>query len=218
MSAAEFAPRSRNAGRGRRPAQLAGLLEGFLRSEGYAVRRAEDGATALRLAQERPPDVVLLDVMMPGMSGLGRVPRPESGPGDAPVPGDARDGARRNGPPGRRAGHRSGRYVRSPCAREEFLARVRSAPARAPPARGSRAGEAALRPRNEELELKKTLAPDARPRPEDPPPRGGRKPGPARVRGDNGRSRSWALKRGPRDVRMILDSSTSRGSRRVGCP
>ena len=46
------------------------LLEGYLRSEGYRVRKAEDGPTALRLAEDLVPDVVLLDVMMPGMTGL----------------------------------------------------------------------------------------------------------------------------------------------------
>jgi DNA-binding response OmpR family regulator len=36
---------------------------------GYAVRVANDGPTALRLAAEHPPDVVFLDVAMPHMSG-----------------------------------------------------------------------------------------------------------------------------------------------------
>ena len=43
---------------------LSGLLEDFRR------RVAVDGATALRLAQSSPPDLVLLDVMMPGMDGF----------------------------------------------------------------------------------------------------------------------------------------------------
>ena len=45
------------------------LLEGYLVGEGYRVQTAPDGPTALRLAREDPPDVVLLDVMMPGMTG-----------------------------------------------------------------------------------------------------------------------------------------------------
>ena len=41
-----------------------------LKSEGYTVETAADGVRALAIARERRPDVVLLDVMLPGMSGL----------------------------------------------------------------------------------------------------------------------------------------------------
>src|SRR5207248_11494943 len=37
---------------------------------GYAVRRALDGPTALRLFAEATPDLVVLDWMLPGMDGL----------------------------------------------------------------------------------------------------------------------------------------------------
>jgi diguanylate cyclase (GGDEF)-like protein len=43
---------------------LAGLLK-----EDYTVRAAVDGATALSLVLKFPPDLILLDVMLPGMSG-----------------------------------------------------------------------------------------------------------------------------------------------------
>jgi len=46
------------------------LLEEYLLAAGYDVRLAPDGRTALALASERPPDLVLLDVMMPDLSGL----------------------------------------------------------------------------------------------------------------------------------------------------
>jgi two-component system response regulator MprA len=38
--------------------------------EGYEVEVAEDGENALRIARERMPDAVILDIMLPGMSGL----------------------------------------------------------------------------------------------------------------------------------------------------
>jgi two-component system response regulator QseB len=41
-----------------------------LRFEGYAVRVAEDGPQALEIARTEPPDLVVLDVMLPGMDGL----------------------------------------------------------------------------------------------------------------------------------------------------
>jgi CheY-like chemotaxis protein len=42
----------------------------LLGTAGHEVRTAFDGLAALDLAQERPPDVVLLDIGMPGMDGL----------------------------------------------------------------------------------------------------------------------------------------------------
>ncbi len=41
-----------------------------LRAAGYDVVEAEDGEEALRLAEERPPDLVVLDVMMPKLDGF----------------------------------------------------------------------------------------------------------------------------------------------------
>jgi signal transduction histidine kinase len=45
------------------------LLEGMFRSAGYVVDKAYGGVEALQKIDEVPPDLVLLDVMMPGMSG-----------------------------------------------------------------------------------------------------------------------------------------------------
>jgi two-component system OmpR family response regulator len=45
------------------------LVAEHLRSEGYAVRVASHGAEGLALAREAPPDVILLDLMMPVMDG-----------------------------------------------------------------------------------------------------------------------------------------------------
>src|SRR5204863_283381 len=45
-------------------------LEELLTMRGFAVETAEDGETALARTRERPPDVVLLDVMMPRMNGF----------------------------------------------------------------------------------------------------------------------------------------------------
>src|SRR4051812_18023589 len=49
---------------------LADLLRNLLRSEGYAAESAYDGATALKRVAERRPDLIILDVMLPDMSGF----------------------------------------------------------------------------------------------------------------------------------------------------
>ncbi len=46
------------------------LLGYNLRREGYSVRTAATGEEGLRLAMADPPDLVLLDLMLPGMNGL----------------------------------------------------------------------------------------------------------------------------------------------------
>jgi DNA-binding response OmpR family regulator len=45
------------------------LMAETLADEGFDVVRARDGAEALRSARETPPDIALLDVMMPGLDG-----------------------------------------------------------------------------------------------------------------------------------------------------
>ena len=51
------------------PAILRGLSDN-LRFEGYEVVTATDGETGYRLQRERKPDLILLDLMLPRMSGL----------------------------------------------------------------------------------------------------------------------------------------------------
>jgi two-component system response regulator MtrA len=49
------------------------LLEGLSRAlsgRGYTVRTAPDGPKLLSLMERESPDLVVLDIMMPGMSGL----------------------------------------------------------------------------------------------------------------------------------------------------
>ena len=41
-----------------------------LEAQGYEVRRAPNGQEALQLAYELMPDLILLDVMMPGIDGI----------------------------------------------------------------------------------------------------------------------------------------------------
>ncbi len=50
-------------------ADIRGVLRLYLESEGYCVAEADSGTRALELAREAPPDMAVLDVMMPGMNG-----------------------------------------------------------------------------------------------------------------------------------------------------
>ena len=45
------------------------LLGGILEHAGYDVRAASDGAEALRMIENDPPEMVLLDIQMPELSG-----------------------------------------------------------------------------------------------------------------------------------------------------
>src|SRR5215213_3994789 len=62
------------------------MVSALLASEGYEVRDAADGATGLARAAESTPDVVLLDLMMPGeIDGLGTLARLRETAPDTPV-------------------------------------------------------------------------------------------------------------------------------------
>ncbi len=46
------------------------VLRGYLEADGFAVSEAADGEAAVRQLHQDAPDLVLLDVMMPGIDGL----------------------------------------------------------------------------------------------------------------------------------------------------
>jgi DNA-binding response OmpR family regulator len=48
----------------------ANLVQLYLRRDGYKVLSAPDGREGLKLAQDAGPDLVVLDLMLPGMDGL----------------------------------------------------------------------------------------------------------------------------------------------------
>jgi signal transduction histidine kinase len=134
------------------------LLEGYLLAEGYQVTSAPDGPTALAMARELPPDVILLDVMMPGMTGhevcheLKRDPDTKLSQVMLVTALDST--------PDRVKGLDTGAddYLSKPVRRDEFLAKVRALLR----ARGLllelERAHSDLTARNEELQLKKTLA------------------------------------------------------------
>jgi CheY-like chemotaxis protein len=67
------------------PANLR-LLEGMLREHGYDVRSFPRGRLALAAAENRPPDLILLDINMPEMNGYEVCERLKSTPSVADIP------------------------------------------------------------------------------------------------------------------------------------
>src|SRR5438128_8875031 len=62
------------------------LLRDPLEAHGYEIAEAENGEKALELIGQRGPDVILLDVMMPGMDGFEVCRRLKQDVETAPIP------------------------------------------------------------------------------------------------------------------------------------
>jgi two-component system response regulator MprA len=100
------------------------MLDRTLSAEGYAVETAADGGAALAAVERSAPDLVVLDVGMPGVDGLAVSRRLRSKGLSVPVLLlTARDSV-----PDRVAGLDAGAddYLVKPFATEELLARVRA--------------------------------------------------------------------------------------------
>lgn len=61
------------------------MLAAILEAEGYEVAQAADGGEALMAAAASPPDVILLDMKMPGIDGKEFAHRYRAGGGKAPI-------------------------------------------------------------------------------------------------------------------------------------
>jgi two-component system cell cycle response regulator DivK len=64
------------------PAKLK-LVRVLLTTEGYEVRVASDAEEALKVLDDFEPQIILMDVQLPGMDGLELTRRPESRPAPA---------------------------------------------------------------------------------------------------------------------------------------
>lgn len=62
------------------------LLHALLGAEGYNTISAGDGTEALRLTTEHKPDLILLDIMMPGMNGFEVAHKLKSNPDTSHIP------------------------------------------------------------------------------------------------------------------------------------
>ncbi|NJC70025.1 response regulator transcription factor [Planosporangium thailandense] len=99
------------------------LLSTALRSEGWDVCGAGDGATAVRLAHTVQPDAVVLDIMLPDMDGLEVLRRLRAETPDVPVLFLTARDAVADRVTGLTAGGDD--YVTKPFSLEELVARLR---------------------------------------------------------------------------------------------
>ncbi|MCX7911586.1 MAG: response regulator transcription factor [Dehalococcoidales bacterium] len=114
-------------------AKTVDLVRMYLNRDGYRVLTADNGIDALRLARESRPDLIVLDIMLPGMNGLDicRTLRKES---DVPIimlTALATDDDRLRG-----LDLGADDYVTKPFSPRELAARVRAVLRRLPGERG----------------------------------------------------------------------------------
>jgi two-component system, OmpR family, response regulator MprA len=131
-------------------AEIADVLRRFLRQEGHEVRTAVDGEEALPAASEFVPDLVILDLGLPGLDGV-EVCRQLRAGGDVPI----LILTARTELDDRVEGLDSGAddYLMKPFERQELLARIRALLRRRPP-RGSASltvGDLVLNPDTREV-------------------------------------------------------------------
>lgn len=113
--------------------EIVSFLKRGLTYEGYTVDTASDGAEALAKIREREPDLVVLDIMMPGIDGIEVSKRLRQG-SDIPILMLTAKGTVTD----RVAGLDSGAddYLVKPFSFDELLARIRALLRRSQPAEG----------------------------------------------------------------------------------
>ena len=123
-------------------AQNLELLVAYLESLGCQVRTAPDGIAGLEKVRIDPPDLILLDVMMPRMSGFEVCSKLKSDPGTRDVPILMVTALHELGDIERGVESGTDDFISKPVSRLELLTRVRSL----------------LRVRHLQNELERTLA------------------------------------------------------------
>lgn len=65
--------------------QICTLLERVLRNENHEIVTANDGVEGLKLLRQRQPDLLVVDMYMPGMDGIEVIQQVRSEIGDLPI-------------------------------------------------------------------------------------------------------------------------------------
>src|SRR4051794_34994518 len=129
---------------------IAQVLQRLLRTEGYEVRTSGDGTVALDEAKQFLPDVVILDLGLPGIDGM-EVARELRGRDDTPILMLTARAAVESRVEGLDSG--ADDYLVKPFERQELLVRMRALLRRRPP-RGSASltvGDLTLNPDTHEV-------------------------------------------------------------------
>lgn len=104
--------------------KLAAML---LEKSGHAVLRAEDGETGVRLAREAKPDLMLIDIQMPGIDGLEATRQLRADPATARMKIVALTALAMKGDEERILAAGCNGYIAKPYRYQEFLDRVAAA-------------------------------------------------------------------------------------------
>ncbi len=113
--------------------EILSMVRRGLAYEGYAVETAADGSEALAKARDREPDLVILDIMMPGIDGIEVAKRLHQG-GDVPILMLTAKGTVADKVTGLESG--ADDYLVKPFAFDELLARVKALLRRRQPKEG----------------------------------------------------------------------------------
>lgn len=128
---------------------IASFIRRGLTYKGYDVEIAADGESGLAAVRERPPDLVLLDLMLPGIDGVEVCRRIRAGADVPIIVLTARDAVT-----DKVAGLDAGAddYVTKPFVFDELLARIRAALRRSQPAdEVIQVGDLVIRPASREV-------------------------------------------------------------------
>ena len=105
----------------------------LLESAGYAVLRATDAETGLTLARTKQPDLVLMDIQLPGMDGLQACALLKQDEATRAIPVIALTALAMKGDEERIRAAGCDGYIAKPLAYKDFLATVAAQLAAAPP-------------------------------------------------------------------------------------
>ncbi|MGH2341315.1 response regulator [Segnochrobactraceae bacterium EtOH-i3] len=102
------------------------LFHDLLEASGYATLQSRTGQTALELARTHRPDLVLMDIQLPGMSGLDVTRELKKDPTLAPIPVIAVTAFAMKGDEDRMRAGGCEAYLSKPISLAKFLETVRS--------------------------------------------------------------------------------------------
>ena len=102
------------------------LFKAILEAGGYAVLEASDGMNGLTLARREHPDTIVMDIQLPGMSGLEVISILKAYPDTACIPILATTGFALPGDEARIMATGCEDYIAKPIGITDFAARVRS--------------------------------------------------------------------------------------------